>query len=322
MMTFQRLVLRSLISTLLLCCAAITYSQIAPTPGTVEAKYYAAGPFQSAVTVLRSFACCDSKGTAYDLYYPPLSMRNKRPIITWANGSNGVPSQYDYFLKHLAGWGFVVIATNDMQTDSGATVWDAAQYLIDANNNPSSPYYQTLDTDNIAVVGHSQGANGSIGALQRSWGSNARPDGKKIKTVVPYALPQSTFCTNGCTTTRLPAGASIFLLNGSLDPISPSAQLPGTSGENSIQAYYDATPAGVVKAKATANLLSHNDIQGQPACNLIIGCTEGVYRLLGYPTAWLLWQLQGFSDAHGVFVKPSGELFGNLSWSYQDSNAQ
>jgi hypothetical protein len=36
--------------------------------GTIELKYYAAGPW--AVTVKTEGACCDSKGNKFELYYP------------------------------------------------------------------------------------------------------------------------------------------------------------------------------------------------------------------------------------------------------------
>jgi hypothetical protein len=87
-------------------CATPNY----PT-GQIEKKYYADGPW--AVTVDETgAACCDSKGNHYDLYYPTDLGANgfMHPIITWGNGTFGTSSGAAYFLKHMASWGFVIIA--------------------------------------------------------------------------------------------------------------------------------------------------------------------------------------------------------------------
>ena len=54
-----------------------------------------------------------------------------------------------------------------------------------------------------------------------------------------------------------------------------------------------------------------------------IGCTYGVYGYLGYPTAWLMDQLQGDAYAHKAFVKPAGEFSFQISnWLFVDSNVR
>jgi hypothetical protein len=50
-------------------------------------------------------------------------------------------------------------------------------------------------------------------------------------------------------------------------------------------------------------------------------CTDGVYGYLGYPTAWMMAQLQGDTYAAGAFKARSGEIFyENENWEYVDSN--
>ena len=87
--------------------------------GPIELKYYATGPW--AVTVSLGGACCDSAGNKFDLYYPTQLGANgfKHPILTWGNGSFASSSLYTYYLRHMASWGFVVIATQDSQYRSG-----------------------------------------------------------------------------------------------------------------------------------------------------------------------------------------------------------
>jgi predicted dienelactone hydrolase len=94
--------------------------------GAIEKKYFAMGPW--AVTVKPAGECCDSKGNPLDLYFPTNLGANgfHHPIVTWANGTNTLPRGYDYFLRHLASWGFFVVATEDLDTGTGQTVLDAA----------------------------------------------------------------------------------------------------------------------------------------------------------------------------------------------------
>src|SRR2546426_6836132 len=79
--------------------------------GTIELQFYVNGTW--AVTVQTGTMCCDSLGNKFDLYYPTNLGAGgfKHPIITWGNGTLGKPSDVAYFLKHMASWGFVIIAT-------------------------------------------------------------------------------------------------------------------------------------------------------------------------------------------------------------------
>src|SRR5437016_13398227 len=74
--------------------------------GTIELQFYANGTWP--VTVQTGTLCCDSSGNKFDLYYPTNLGANgfKHPILTWGNGTFGKPSDVDYFLKHMASWGF------------------------------------------------------------------------------------------------------------------------------------------------------------------------------------------------------------------------
>jgi hypothetical protein len=114
---------------------------------------------------------------------------------------------------------------------------------------------------------------------------------------------------------------SIFFIDGTADTlISPPTQSPIVSGEQSISAYYKAVPTGVDKVKGTLKGPNHNDVQGQPGCNGVIFCVNGVYGYLGYPTAWMMARLQGDSLAAGAFPKGKGEIFHETkNWKYVGS---
>jgi hypothetical protein len=284
--------------------------------GTIEQQFYANGTW--AVTVQAGTLCCDSLGNKFDLYYPTNLGANgfKHPILTWGNGSFGKAGDVDYFLKHMASWGFVIIATEDNMTGPGQTILDAANFLVAANADPASIFHNKLDVTQIGAIGHSQGAGGAINALIKSAG--------KIKTVIPIELPAQIWCTtppNCIDTSHLTTG-SVFFVDGSLDPVSPPTQLPSATGLQSIDAYYNAVPAGVPKLKGTLMGPTHNDITGQPDCHHAQPpCLFGVYGYLGYPTAWMMDRLQGNAAAHAAFVNSTCEMFSQLTnWDHVASN--
>jgi hypothetical protein len=276
----------------------------------IEKKYYANGTWD--VTVSTGDYCCDSSGNHFDLYYPTgLGAGGfKHPILTWANGTNAGPSQYAYLLTHMASWGFVIIATEDLNTGVGQTVLDGANFLIAANSDSTSIFYQKLDVSQVGAFGHSQGATGAINAMVKSGGT--------IKTVIPIELPEQKYCSSpeNCTDGKDVTEGSIFFVDGSADTlIAPPTQKPSVKGEQSIEAYYKAVPRGVAKVKGTLKGPSHNDVQGQPGCTGILLCVNGVYGYLGYPTAWMMANLQGDTDAAKAFVKGKGEiLHDNKNW--------
>jgi hypothetical protein len=283
----------------------------------IELHYYAAGSW--AVTVTIGTECCDSKGDKYDLYYPTsLGMGGfKHPILTWGNGTGSLSSNYTFFLKHMASWGFVIIAPQDKNAGPGQTMLDGVNFLIAANSNPASIFHNKLDVTQIGAFGHSQGAGGAINALIKSAGA--------IKTVMPIELPGQAFCSIpiDCPDTAHITAGSIFLLDGSLDvPISPPTQPASATGLQSVAAFYSAVPAGVTKVKGTLIGPTHCDVQGVPNCtSTTIPCLLGVYGYLGYPTAWMVFQLQGDSLAHGAFVNSTGEMFSETTnWQLVASN--
>jgi len=257
-----------------LVTAACAFAQSCKPPnsptGTIEKQFYANGTW--AVTVQTGTMCCDSLGNKFDLYYPTNlgSGGFKHPIITWGNGTLGKASDVDYFLKHMASWGFVIIATEDQMTGPGKTILDAANFLVAANGNPGI-FQNKLDTTNIGAIGHSQGATGAINALIKSGGT--------IKTVIPIELPSRSLCSSpiNCVDTSNLTTGSVFFVDGSLDPFSPPNQGATVTGEQSIAVYYNAVPSGLAKLKGTLIGPTHNDVTGQPNCkHAKVPCLLGV----------------------------------------------
>lgn len=315
----QRAVLQILTAVIaVVAAAAVAATACAADPyhasGPVEARYSEPGPWQ--VTERYAFGCCDTTGAAYDIWYPTDLGRGgmRHPILTWGDGTDARPKQYKYLLRHLASWGFVVIATENQQTGSGADIAEAARYLIDRAADPASIFHHRLDTSAVGAIGHSQGATGALNAMI------AAP--KLIRTAVAMELPAQALCSDalGCTDPSRLDGGSVFFVNGSDDAlISPSQATWSMPGLQSNQDYYNATPASVTKAWGTLIGPNHNDVQGQPGCDTAsFPCTDGVYGYLGYPTAWLVARLRGCPAAKAAFAPRTGEFYApNPHWANQ-----
>lgn len=81
------------------------------------------------------------------------------PVVTWGNGTQSQTSWFQGIFNHLASHGFIVIASNsgDVQQGNPPLMVQAAQWVVDQNDDPSSPMYQKVDTEHIGATGHSKG---------------------------------------------------------------------------------------------------------------------------------------------------------------------
>jgi dienelactone hydrolase len=123
----------------------------------VEDRYAEKGPFATSKESI----------TGYEIFYPR-NMVGNHPIITWGNGTGSPTIVYHSFLNHLASWGFVVIASDSVMTQSGTEMIGGIDYLIEQNSNSSSKFYGMLDIERIGTTGHSQGGGGAINAATDS----------------------------------------------------------------------------------------------------------------------------------------------------------
>ncbi|MDO3649867.1 hypothetical protein Q3A91_23115 [Nocardia mangyaensis] len=314
---------RAALASLALLVATMAPAQAAPPyqpDAPIEATYYAPGPW--AVAERTGLDCCTSTGDSYDIWYPADLGEGgvTHPVITWGNGTMADPQEYAHLLAHLASWGFVVIAADRTDTGTGIQLLDAVRYLTRENSDANSIFGGKLDIDAVGATGHSQGGLGAFNALARGAGA--------VSTAVTLEMPMAVVCASlptvdgqsACIDPTAVTAGSVLLVNGSADGISPATQAlpPEVIGMQSMQAYYDALPADVPKARAAVVGAQHNDIQGQPHCTNL-SCTEGVYRYLGYVTAWFMDHLRGDTRARGAFLADTGELLHNLYWSDQAS---
>jgi len=128
----------------------------------IETEYAQNGPYR--VTSLTVEAGAVESNYGLTIYYPLEMSDGSHPIITWGNGTGTVPSSYLPLLRHLASWGFVVVASNNSNVGNGEDMIAAIDYLIEQNGTPGGPFFNKLDTDRIGATGHSQGGGGAINA--------------------------------------------------------------------------------------------------------------------------------------------------------------
>ena len=87
-------------------------------------------------------------------------------IFVWGPGAGTGPSNYDFFLDRIASHGFVVYS--EVSTGNGSEMEDAIDWLIAENSRPGSRYFQKLNTNKIAIGGHSRGSLSAFGVADDS----------------------------------------------------------------------------------------------------------------------------------------------------------
>ncbi|MGC0365128.1 pimeloyl-ACP methyl ester carboxylesterase [Rhodococcus sp. 27YEA15] len=206
----------------------------------------------------------------------------RHPLVTFGNGSFATFEEYDALLHHLASWGFVVAVADSSVTGDGTEIAAAAQYLVDRNTDPQSIFHDSLDTEHVASVGHSQGAGGAINAATQS---------SLITSTAALDLPDPLWASRPVDVvdvTRLTG--PMFFMTGADDPVSTA----------SAQArYFDSTPVSAVRGRLLG--VGHN------------WASDGE-GFRGYLTAWLMYTLRSDSVAAGAFVGESPQLLTDEHW--------
>jgi hypothetical protein len=104
-----------------------------------------------------------NQGTGeFTIFHPePFESGCPHPIVAWGNGT-GVTGTgvYEFFNRHAASWGIVVIAAHDSNTGSGAYHRRGLDHLLALDDDPSSTFYGRL-SPRAGVSGHSQGGFGA-----------------------------------------------------------------------------------------------------------------------------------------------------------------
>jgi len=264
------------------------YTRKIPTGGAIEEKYMAMGEHKvSSIKVKRE----DSLKKIL-IFYPsdlPTSERNY-PVVVYSNGTGQRGSQYKNLYKHLASWGFIVLANDDPESYSGMPAEKTLSYILGENENKDSIFYNKIDLENIGTYGHSQGGAAVFNTI----------------TVQEHSSLYKTAVSLSPTNEEL---ADSLNWHYDLSKVSvPVFIIAGTDGEfetelvipfEKLKSMYE--KLNVPKAMVRRSGAEHQD-------------TPNVAD--GYVTAWFMWQLQNDTEAVKAFIGEDPELLRNPL--YQD----
>ena len=117
--------------------AIASAAQDVASPTPVQDLYEAPGPY----AVRHDIEPDPAEQSGYELFTPadlgPDGTRH--PVITWGNGSFARPAEYAPTLRHLASWGFIVVAAGTDQAGTGQEMLAAVRTRHPLRGRPRQP---------------------------------------------------------------------------------------------------------------------------------------------------------------------------------------
>ena len=268
------------------------YTRKTPTGGAIEEKYMAMGEYKvSSMKVKRE------DGLKKILIFYPSDLKTSErnyPVVVYSNGTGQKGSQYKNLYKHLASWGFIVLANDDPESYSGMPSEKTLSYILGENENKESIFYKKIDLENIGTYGHSQGGAAVFNTI------TAQEHSSLYKTAVSLSPSNEEL-------------ADSLNWHYDLSKVSvPVFIIAGTDGEfetklviplEMLKSMYE--KLNVPKAMARRSKAEHQD-------------TASVAD--GYVTAWFMWQLQNDTEAAKAFIGEDPELLRNPLYQDQQIN--
>lgn len=266
------------------------YTMEVKTGGDIEAKYIANGNHEIKCFEIDYPDNADMK--KIEIWYSA-DMENsdtKYPVVLFVNGTGVGASRYKPVFEHLASWEFIAIGNEDPSTWEGKKADATLDWLLKANKDENSIFYQKLDLDNIGVTGHSQGGVGVYNTI------NATEHKDMYKCAVTLSPTQEEVAEQVLHIPYDPSKTTIpiLMLSGTEnDVITP---------DNMDKSYAKITSPKVIAVRKNA---AHGDM---------------LYAADGYVTAWFMWQLQGDTEASKAFVGENPEIMNNGLYQDQKIN--
>ncbi|MBL3658905.1 poly(ethylene terephthalate) hydrolase family protein [Fulvivirga sediminis] len=240
-------------------------------------QYENSGPYP--VEIIRNEG---SLFSGFDIYKPRNlgSSGELHPILTWGNGTGATPITYNGLLRHMASWGYVVIAADDRNVGSGDEMVEGIDYMLAENADPGSEYYQKLNTQAIGAFGHSQGGAGTI---------NTAKQDSRVTSIAPLAPATFTFPFFYSTED---VNCPMFIMVGAIDALANPLAVFSTS---------------FMSSSTTA---LYGSLEGNGHFSWV--GSAGSFRK--YVTAWFEATLKKDPDAEALFFSDSAPIFNDNSW--------
>ena len=226
--------------------------------------------------------------------------KEKLPVLVFCNGGCMDTSiDYENMLTDLASYGYVVVAVGQLQMlaqhdkdqhTPSTVVQRALDWICQQAADPSSPYYNKIDTQKIAAAGHSCGGAQVL----------ANAADKRLQTYIILNAGMGTMTMADASRKSLKGlhGPILYLVGGRSDVAWANAQ----------QDYKAIRHVPVVLADNTQS--GHGGTYGQPGG----GANSRMVR------AWLDWQLKGKQEHETLFL--GGDLKDYPGWTIMHKNVK
>lgn len=268
------------------------YTTTVKTGGTLEAQYIVMGSHE--VSYFENDAMMSFK--KYEVHYPSdiAAMDGPLPVVVFINGTGTGGSKYPALQKHLASWGFIIIATEEEHAWNGFSAEMCVRYLEMLNqyegnvSGGANPLLGKVDLDRVGVTGHSQGGIGVINAVT----DQKHSDIYKAAFILSCGNTDFSIALQwSFDDTLIRTPTAIWGTTGNTD-----AQIAPLE---SLQKLYNNIPNDVTKILARRNDADHGEM---------------LYYGDGYVTAWFMYYLKGDPEAERAFFGDNAEIRSNAYW--------
>lgn len=239
----------------------------------------------------------DKNDNHFVVWYP--KEKGTYPLVVMVNGT-GVPcNKYEAVFKHFASWGYIVVG-NDYGTN-----WDGkhTSETLDFALN-TKEIADMIDTDKIAVGGHSQGGMGAFNAI------NQYENGNRYKVLFSISP------TNNELGISLQWGFDLNTDNAyayQSDKITiPTMLIAGTGKFDSE------TVSPLEKMEICCNNLNGDKVMFRRSNDIDHG--NMLYESNGYIIAWLDYYLKDIKENEKAFFGDNPEIKNNIR--YQDFKSE
>lgn len=238
-------------------------------------------------------------------WFPAELADNSRryPVIVVVNASGTPAFKYEPWFRRLASWGFIVVGNEDPQAGTGETTSVMLDCLL--NLPQDHPLSGRLDTENIGIIGFSQGGAGALAA------ATMYDNGKMYKTIFTGSAAYPLLASNlGWKYDVSKINIPYFMAAGTGETDDKGVaditkEYAGVAPLASLIENYNVITDDVLKVRARAAGAEHEDM---------------LARSDGYMTAWMLWQLCGDKEASSVFIGEDAEILHNSNWQDVEKN--